>query len=112
MSSEFARIARLTQLFAEHAPAPPGIERGIGDAVSITTTLLGTCTRPIERRAEAGDGIWIAGSVGLAAAGLAALERKLESDAALRDAIAAWRRPRARIADGLAMAALAHGAID
>jgi len=83
-----------------------------GDAVSITTTLLGRCAHAIERSAEEGDGIWIAGPVGLAAAGLAALERKLEGDEDLREAIEAWRRPRARIADGLAMAKVAHGAID
>lgn len=82
-----------------------------GMTVSITTTLLGRCARAIERSAEAGDGIWIAGPVGLAAAGLAALERKIDDDD-LRPAIDAWRRPLARIEDGLAMAKVAHGAID
>jgi thiamine-monophosphate kinase len=85
-----------------------------GGEVSVTTTLLGTCARAVERTAQAGDGVWLAGDVGLAAAGLAALERKLDPtrDADVALAVAAWRRPRARIADGLAMARLARGAID
>jgi thiamine-monophosphate kinase len=54
--------------------------------------------------------------VGFAAAGLAILLSP-ESDRHLSDpevarAVLAWRRPRARIADGLAMAGVAHGAID
>lgn len=85
-----------------------------GGEVSVTTTLLGTCARAVERTAQAGDGVWLAGDVGLAAAGLAALERKMDpaADEDVAIAVAAWRRPRARIADGLAMASLARGAID
>ncbi len=84
-----------------------------GGEVSITTTLLGTCARALQRRANAGDGIWVAGDLGLAAAGLAALERKLDpSDPDVARAVAAWRRPRARIAEGLAASPLARGAID
>jgi thiamine-monophosphate kinase len=84
-----------------------------GGEVSITTTLLGTCARALERTAHAGDGIWVAGELGLAAAGLAALERRFdESDPDVARAVLAWRRPRARIADGLAMAPVARGAID
>jgi thiamine-monophosphate kinase len=51
-----------------------------------------------------------------AAAGLAALTSHAATldpaDADVARAVAAWRRPRARIADGLAMVAVAHGAID
>jgi thiamine-monophosphate kinase len=84
-----------------------------GTETSITTTLLGTCERAIERRARGGDGLWLAGEVGLAAAGLAALERRFdEGDADVSRAVNAWRRPRARFAEGLAMASAAHGAID
>ncbi len=84
-----------------------------GGEVSITTTLLGTCARPLERSAHAGDGIWVAGALGLAAAGLAALERKLDPrDPELEPAVGAWRRPRALVAEGEAMAAHARGAID
>jgi thiamine-monophosphate kinase len=84
-----------------------------GAEVSITTTLLGTCARPLERTARDGDGLWVAGALGLAAAGLAALERKLApSEPDVARAIAAWRRPRALIAEGEAMARSARGAID
>jgi thiamine-monophosphate kinase len=86
-----------------------------GGETSITTTLLGTGLRPLARIAERGDGIWIAGALGLAAAGLAALERKLDpSDDDVARAVLAWRTPRARIEDGLALAAntAVRGAID
>jgi thiamine-monophosphate kinase len=87
-----------------------------GTETSITTTLLGSCERPVQRGAREGDGVWIAGDVGFAAAGLAIL-RSPERDRPLADpevdrAVLAWRRPRARIADGLAMAGVAYGAID
>lgn len=83
-----------------------------GDAVSVTTTLLGRSARPLLRTgARAGDGLWLAGEVGLAAAGLAALLRGGEG-ARLADAVDAWRSPRARVADGRAMVAYAHAAID
>jgi thiamine-monophosphate kinase len=89
------------------------LARAGGEETSITTTLLGTCARPLERFAHEGDGIWVSGALGLAAAGLAALERKLDpSDPEVGRAIAAWRRPRARIAEGIAMAKYARGAID
>jgi thiamine-monophosphate kinase len=84
-----------------------------GGEASITTTLLGTSARPLLRTAKLGDGIWVCGALGLAAAGLAALERKLDpSDADVARAVLAWRRPRALIAEGLAMAVYGRGAID
>lgn len=83
-----------------------------GDAVSITTTLLGRVSTAVLRSgARAGDGLWIAGSVGLAAAGFRALEAKVQ-DARIDAAVEAWRLPRARIADGLIMAPVATAAID
>jgi thiamine-monophosphate kinase len=84
-----------------------------GPAVSITTTLLGRCSRAVRRDgARPGDGLWLAGPVGLAAAGLRALESGRAEDERLAAAIEAWRLPRARIADGRAMATLASAAID
>jgi len=104
-----------------------------GAALSITTTVLGRGggDGALLRRdgARAGDGLWLAGQVGLAAAGLAAL---LDRDdgahggqpsadcAPLRVAVGepgavalrAWRRPLARIADGLDATAVGRGAID
>ena len=84
-----------------------------GPALSLATTLLGRCEHPVLRRgALAGDGLWLAGRVGLAAAGLRALEEGSATDPGAAPAVAAWRSPRALVAEGLAMAPLAHAAID
>ncbi len=81
-----------------------------GERLSIATTWLGTAARPILRSgAREGDGVYVCGDVGLASAGFRMLERGLDAPAA---ATQAWRRPRARIAEGLRMAALASAAID
>jgi thiamine-monophosphate kinase len=84
-----------------------------GPALSIATTVLGRSARPVLRGgARAGDGLWLAGPVGLAAAGFRALGAGRGDDARLALAVAAWRTPRARTAEGLAMGAVAHAAID
>lgn len=84
-----------------------------GPAVSIATTLLGTCARAVTRSgARPGDGLWLAGRVGVAAAGLRALAQGREGEPRLAPAIEAWRRPRALVAEGLAMADAAHAAVD
>lgn len=80
--------------------------------LSVTTTLLGTVDRAVGRGgARPGDGVWIAGEVGLAAAGLRAIVRGcLGSD--VDTAIGLFRRPRVRIAEGRVLARVAHAAID
>lgn len=79
-------------------------------AWSVTTTVLGTAARPVRRAgATPGDGVWVAGRLGLAGAGLGELVAGRTPSVA---AAHAWRRPVARIADGLAMAGLATAAID
>lgn len=76
-----------------------------GDRTSITTTWLGTAERAITRAgARAGDRVWLCGAVGLAASGLAALERGVPVP---EEALLAWRRPSALIDAGLAM--IPHG---
>jgi thiamine-monophosphate kinase len=78
---------------------------------SITTTLLGRAASAVLRAgALPGDGVWLAGPVGLAAAGLAHLARG--EQAGLEACLRAWRRPIARIADGRALVGVAHAAID
>ncbi len=82
-----------------------------GDKLSIATTWLGTATKPILRSgARPGDGVFVCGDVGLAGAGFRALVAAMESPDAV--ATQAWRRPRARILEGLRMAAVASAAID
>ncbi|MGH7269878.1 MAG: thiamine-phosphate kinase [Polyangiaceae bacterium] len=84
-----------------------------GPALSISTTILGGCARGVRRSgALVGDGLWLTGRVGLAAAGLRALQTGSARDGSLRDAVAAWRTPRALVSCGLEMASVAHAAID
>jgi len=107
-------IARGQKEAAEAAGAPVvGGNLARGPAMSIATTLLGTCERPIERRgAMAGDGLWMAGRVGLAAAGLRALDESRGTEPRLATAIVAWRAPHALFAEGRAMAGRVHAAVD
>lgn len=73
-----------------------------GTEISITTTVLGRAARPVLRTgAREGDLVLVAGELGHADAALAALQAGDMTSPHL----AAWRRPRARIAEGKAMAA-------
>jgi thiamine-monophosphate kinase len=89
-----------------------------GTETSVTTTLFGRAARPVLRSgARPGDGLWLAGPVGLANVGLSVLERSVQNarivdDAAAAAGLEAWRRPVARIAQGRALAGVAHAAID
>jgi thiamine-monophosphate kinase len=89
-----------------------------GGELSITTTALGRTPRPLTRAgARAGDGIWMAGPVGLAAAGLELLLSGGPGAAAplspsASAAVAAFRRPRALLAAGLGARSRATCAID
>jgi thiamine-monophosphate kinase len=72
--------------------------------LSVTTTLLGHAGRPVRREgARPGDGLWLAGAVGMARLGLEALKTG-RRDAALVPMIDAFARPPvlARFADPLA----------
>jgi thiamine-monophosphate kinase len=89
-----------------------------GSELSVTTTVLGECEHPLTRSgAVPGDELWLIGEVGLAAAGLEVLRsgvlgKRTRPEPALRRCIAAWRRPRARIALGQKLAGRASAAID
>jgi thiamine-monophosphate kinase len=83
--------------------------------LSLTTTVLGRARRTLARDgARPGDECWLVGGVGLAAAGFALLERgpRGRSGAEARRCIDAWRRPRALVAQGLALLSRAHASID
>jgi thiamine-monophosphate kinase len=107
-------IARGQREAADAAGAPVvGGNLARGPVLSIGTTLLGTCAQAVQRRgARAGDGIWLAGRVGVAAAGLLALQRGRGSEPGLAAAVAAWRTPSALVVEGLTMAASASAAVD
>jgi thiamine-monophosphate kinase len=76
------------------------------EQLCITTTVLGVSERALTRGgARAGDELWLAGPVGLAAAGLAAARLGLGPAAlspSLVAALEAFRRPTARFEAGLA----------
>jgi thiamine-monophosphate kinase len=89
-----------------------------GRELSITTTVLGLADRPLSRAgARPGDAVWMAGAVGLAAAGFALLtDTRLAAlalgSAGARAAVAAFCRPEARIREGLAAGSPGVAAID
>jgi thiamine-monophosphate kinase len=85
-----------------------------GPSLSVTTVALGLSERPLARAgARAGDECWLVGDVGLAAAGLALLRRRrVRLDASAARCVEAWRRPRALLTRGLALAGVARAAID
>jgi thiamine-monophosphate kinase len=83
-----------------------------GSELSVTTTLVGRASRPLRRDgARPGDEIHVAGELGMAAAGLSALLRGVRPPE-LAEALRAWRRPRARVAEGIAASGVATAAID
>lgn len=88
-----------------------------GDAVSMTTTVLGRLpvgSEPLERRgARVGDDVYVGGPVGGAALGLAAIRSgHTEESDDLQSSVVRWRRPRARLALGAELRGLATSAID
>lgn len=90
-----------------------------GRELSLTTTVLGHAERSLLRSgARPGHELWLIGAVGQAAAGLALLRgrehsgREPHERAAVERCVAAWRRPRALIEQGLALASVAGAAID
>jgi thiamine-monophosphate kinase len=82
--------------------------------LSLTTTVLGSVERPLLRDgARAGDELWLLGRVGLARAGLLALQRGTRPRSrALRACIEAFARPRALLAEGRRLVGRAHAALD
>lgn len=84
-----------------------------GTETSITTTVLGRADAPVTRSgARAGDAVFVAGALGLAAAGLRLLVAGHAETTATAPCFAAWRRPRARLDDGLALRGRATAAAD
>jgi len=95
--------------------------------LSLTTTVLGKARKPVLRSgARPGDEVWLIGPVGLAALGLALLRARQRPRLAKGSApharlglsafewscVQSWRRPIARLSEGLKLAARAHSLID
>jgi thiamine-monophosphate kinase len=83
-----------------------------GGELSVTTTLLGSAERPVRRdTARAGDSVWLAGDIGLAAIGLAA-QRAGREDDDLVPGLAAFCLPVVRREAGRELGRRARAAID
>lgn len=83
-----------------------------GDALSITTTVIGCTTAPLLRRgARVGDGVFVTGAPGERALGLRFIQAGEEGPAAA-PFVHAWRRPTARIMEGVSLRGVATAGID
>jgi len=100
---------------AEHAVALIGgdtVAPPAGTARTLTLTAIGLpggAAVPARDGARAGDRLHVTGTIGDGWAGLTLLDRGDEAPAAL---IAAYRRPRPRLAEGLALAPLVGAMMD
>jgi thiamine-monophosphate kinase len=113
---DLARLTAGQALAARDCGAPVvGGNVARSSRLALTTTLLGKARAPLGRDGAApGDELWLLGDVGLAALGLALLRKRPRASfrGAERACVAAWRRPRALIADGVRLAGRAHAAVD
>lgn len=105
-------IEGVARAASDYACPVVGGNLAAGGEVSVTTTVIGSCagTMLLRSGARPGDAIYVTGVLGSAALGLLLLQR----GAAERgpEFVKAWREPRARIAEGRALAGHAHAAID
>lgn len=97
-----------------------GVELIGGDTtrgpLNLSVTILGEVPKHQALRRDAarpGDDIWVSGTLGGAALGLAALQNKVQLDEAdLAHCLRALETPQPRVALGLALRGIAHAAID
>ncbi|MEW5903457.1 MAG: thiamine-phosphate kinase [Pseudomonadota bacterium] len=97
-----------------------GVELVGGDTtrgpLNLNVTILGEVPQGQALRrsgAQVGDDIWVSGTLGEAALGLAHLQSRVElPEGARQSALAALQQPQPRVALGLALRGIAHSAID
>lgn len=84
--------------------------------LNITVQIMGevpTGQALLRSGAQVGDDIWVTGTLGSAALGLAHLQKKLVlPEAVLADCLNALHRPQPRLAAGLGLQGIAHSCID
>lgn len=85
-----------------------------GSELSVTTSVLGECVKPVLRSgARAGQELWLFGEVGLARAGLELLRRGSRARSApLKRCLQAFRRPLALLNESAVLAKSASAALD
>jgi thiamine-monophosphate kinase len=96
-----------------------------GHELSLTTTVMGECERPLCRDgARPGDELWVVGPLGLSAAGLSCLRlgpaersrlaraKRASSWVSVARCIQAWRRPQALLLRGRELGSVASAGID
>lgn len=108
-----AIAAGAAQAQREYRCAIAGGNLARGTELTLTTTVLGeTAGAPLARGgARPGDGVYVTGPLGGAALGLALLLQRGPAAYPV-DAVQRWRRPRAQVEAGLAIAHHATAAID
>jgi len=112
-NSDFSQLnAGIAQAALDHACPVIGGNLSSGRELSVTTTVIGELRgRGLYRHAaKAGDAIYVTGPLGSAALGLVLLQQAQEQRGP--EFVQAFRAPRARIAQGLAIAQHAHAAVD
>lgn len=88
------------------------ISAPVGSPRVLSLTAIGLASNPVppsRAAALAGDALFVTGTIGDGWAGLQLLQAGKTAPQAL---IAAYRRPQARVADGRALAAIAHAMMD
>jgi thiamine-monophosphate kinase len=105
----------LAECAAAHGVALVGGNLARGP-LSVTMQILGTVPAGaalLRGGARPGDQIWVTGMLGAAALGLAVIEgRHAATGPAIDDCVQRLLRPMPRVAAGLALQGVAHGAID
>jgi thiamine-monophosphate kinase len=108
----YALVDGVAEAQREYGCPVAGGNLAAGGELSITTSVLGESAAAALTRAgaRAGDDLYVTGELGGAGLGLRLLQRGMRDRGPA--SVQRWRRPRARIAEGLALAGTASAAID
>jgi thiamine-monophosphate kinase len=108
----YAIVDGIAEAQRKYACAVAGGNLAAGNQLSLTTSVLGEASGPLLTRqgARAGDALYVTGELGGAALGLSLLQNGMAERGPR--SVARWRRPAARIREGLSIANDASAAID
>lgn len=114
-AAQLRRLAREQAAVAAALGCPiVGGNLTAGPVLELVTTALGRLPgRPLLRSgARVGDEVWLLGAVGHARLGLLALQHGAPKKGVFSASLAAFRRPRALVAEGLRLVRRAHACLD